>query len=148
VRIAVVSDEPYAVHSRVIGFLEERGHDVVGFGAIQTGSDVDWAIAAENAAQAIVSGQCDEGVFFCWTGTGICIAANKVSGIRAALCGDPGTAAGARVWNHANVICLSNRTLAPDMAVEILTAWFDTEAGDKGAAGVALLQEVDDRHRV
>ena len=67
--------------------------------------------------------------------------------MRAALCADPGTAAGARVWNHANVICLSNRTLSSDMAVEILTAWLDTDPGERGRAGVALLQEVEGRHR-
>jgi ribose 5-phosphate isomerase B len=86
-------------------------------------------------------------VFFCWTGTGISMAANKVPGVRAALCGDPGTAAGARVWNHANVLCLSNRTLSRDMAREILDAWFDTEPGERGAAGVSLLEAVDGRWR-
>jgi ribose 5-phosphate isomerase B len=77
-------------------------------------------------------GDCDHGVFFCWTGTDISIAANKVSGIRAALRADPGQAAGARVWNHANVLCLSNRTLADDLAKEILTAWFATEPDGRG----------------
>jgi ribose 5-phosphate isomerase B len=73
--------------------------------------------------------------------------ANKVPGIRAALCGDPGTAAGARVWNHANVLCLSNRLLSDDMAREILAAWLDTPKGTDGAAGVAELDAIDARHR-
>jgi ribose 5-phosphate isomerase B len=92
-------------------------------------------------------GDCDHGVFFCWTGTGISIAANKVSGIRAALCSDPGQAAGARVWNHASVLCLSNRTLADDLAKEILTAWFATEPDGRGSTGVADLAAVEARHR-
>lgn len=146
-RVAVCSDEPYAVHETVLAELARRGHEVVRFGSFATGSDVPWAPAAEEAAAAVVAGRCDEGVFFCWTGTGISIAANKVPGIRAALCGDPATAAGARVWNHANVLCLSNRTLSPDVAREILTAWFDTAPGDRGAAGVAALAAVDARHR-
>ena len=145
-RIAFASDEPYPVHAVIRAELERRGHAVVAFGAVATGNDAPWALVAEEAAGAIVRGDCHEGVFLCWTGTGISIAANKVVGIRAALCGDPGTAAGARVWNHANVLCLSNRTLSGDMAKEILAAWFETEPGDRGSAGVAELAAVEARH--
>ena len=146
-RIAVCSDEPYPVHQTVIAELKRRGHEVVRFGAVASGNEEPWATVAEEAARAVAGGDCDEGIFFCWTGTGISMAANKVAGIRAALCGDPGTAAGARVWNHANVLCLSNRTLSGDMAKEILAAWLDTEPGDRGADGVAALAEIDARHR-
>ncbi len=146
-RIALVSDEPYAVHAVVEAEIERRGHSLRRFGALASGSERPWALAAEEAALAITRGECDEGVFFCWTGTGISIAANKVAGVRAALCADAATAAAARVWNHANVLCLSNRTLSPDVAREILAAWFDTAPGDKGAEGVRLCDEVDRRHR-
>lgn len=146
-RIALVSDEPYPVHSTVREWLAERGHEVVPFGSVATGEESPWALAAEQAAEAVAQGDCDQGIFFCWTGTGISMAANKVSGIRAALCSDPGQAAGARVWNHANVLCLSNRTLADDLAKEILQVWFDTEPGERGSAGVADLAGVDERHR-
>jgi ribose 5-phosphate isomerase B len=146
-RVAVCSDEPYAVHETIVSELERRGHEVVRFGALASGKEEPWADVAEEAALAVARGHCDEGVFLCWTGTGISMAANKVPGIRAALCGDPGTASGARVWNHANVLCLSNRTLSGDMAKEILTAWLDTEPGDKGTLGVQKLADVDARHR-
>jgi ribose 5-phosphate isomerase B len=146
-RIAVCSDEPYPVHDVVITELMRRGHEVHAFGAPKSGAEEPWADVAEAAALAISRGECDEGVFFCWTGTGICMAANKVPGIRAALCADPGTAAGARVWNHANVICLSNRTLSEDMAKEILAAWLDTDRGTDGAEGVARMNALDERHR-
>jgi ribose 5-phosphate isomerase B len=148
-RIAVCSDEPYPVHATVRRWLEEHGHEVVPFGSLKAGAgaEVAWATAAEQAAQAVVGGDADQGIFFCWTGTGISIAANKVSGVRAALCSDPGQAAAARVWNHANVLCLSNRTLSDDMAKELLRAWFETDPGDQGKAGVDLLTEVDGRHR-
>jgi ribose 5-phosphate isomerase B len=146
-RIALCSDAPYPVHQTVQRWLEERGHTVVAFGAVKTGLEAGWAQIAEQAALAVARGECEQGVFFCWTGTGISIAANKVSGVRAALCSDPGQAAGARVWNHANVLCLSNRTLSDDMAKELLHAWFETEPGDQGTAGVALLTQLDERHR-
>lgn len=146
-RVALVSDEPYPVHAVVREELARRGHEAVPFGAIATGAEVPWADAAEEAARAVAAGDCDEGVFFCWTGTGISIAANKVPGVRAALCGDPPTAAAARVWNHANVLCLSNRTLSNDVAKEILAAWFDTRPGDRGTEGVRRLAAVDARWR-
>jgi ribose 5-phosphate isomerase B len=145
-RVAVCSDEPYPVHRAVRAALEQRGHTVVPFGSFADGKEAPWAEVAERAALAVTSGDCDEGVFFCWTGTGISMAANKVPGVRAALCFDPGMAAAARVWNHANVLCLSNRLLSEDMAKEILEAWLGTEPGDKGAAGVALLRDVERRH--
>ncbi len=159
-RIALCSDESYPVHATVARWLAERGHEVVPFGAIAEGNEEasnlpaeqpaaphGWAVIAEQAAEAVASGRCEQGIFFCWTGTGISIAANKVAGVRAALCTDPGQAAAARVWNHANVLCLSNRTLADDLAKELLAAWFDTEPGDRGAAGVELLAQVEQRHR-
>lgn len=145
-KVALCSDEAYPVHALVRSLLEERGHEVIAFGAVRDGKDAPWADVAEEAALAVASGRCDEGVFFCWTGTGISIAANKVPGIRAALCVDPGTAAAARVWNHANVLCLSNRLLSTDMAKEILAAWLDTPRGDKGSDGVDRLRAVESRH--
>jgi ribose 5-phosphate isomerase B len=147
VRIALCSDEPYPVHDTVRAWLEERGYQVVPFGSVESGAEAPWALAAESAAEAVAVGDCDQGVFFCWTGTGISIAANKVAGVRAALCSDPGQAEGARVWNNANVLCLSNRTLADDLAKEILAAWFDAAPDGRGDAGVADLTAVERRHR-
>jgi ribose 5-phosphate isomerase B len=146
-RIALCSDEPYPVHDVVRAELDRRGHTVVPFGAIASGREEPWPLVAEEAARAVATGQCDEGIFACWSGTGISMAANKVAGIRAALCADAQTAAAARVWNHANVLCLSNRSLSGDVAKEILAAWFDTPPGERGAAGVRALDEIDRRHR-
>ncbi|MEO0603936.1 MAG: RpiB/LacA/LacB family sugar-phosphate isomerase [Myxococcota bacterium] len=144
----VCSDEPYPVHATVVALLEERGHEVVRMGAVADGQDAPYGSLAEAAALRIVQGDCDEGVFFCWTGTGISIAANKVPGIRAALCGDAQTASGARVWNHANVLCLSNRTVSGDIAKEIVEAWLDTAPGSQGAEAVRDLLEVEGRWRL
>lgn len=144
-RIALCSDEIYPVHELVAQALLARGHEVVRFGALQSGSDTAWALCAEAAALEVAGGRCDEGIFFCWSGTGISIGANKVSGIRAALCTDPGTARAARRYNHANVLCLSNRLLSVDIAQEILEAWFEPYSAELGAAGVADLLAVEAR---
>lgn len=146
-RIVLLSDEPYRVHDVLKRELERRGHTVLPLGAVADGQEHPWAETAEAGARTIVEGRADEGIFCCWTGTGISMAANKVPGIRAALCADPQTAAGARVWNHANVLCLSNRTLSDELAKELVAAWLDTPMGDRGADGVARLGELDARYR-
>jgi ribose 5-phosphate isomerase B len=143
--IALGSDEPYPVHEVLVSELERRGHEVVRFGSLATGKEEPWVGVAEQAARAVASGRCDEGVLLCWSGTGISMAANKVPGIRAALCTDPGTAQAARVWNHANVLCLSNRLLSQDLAKEILAAWLAPYDAQPGAAGVQQLLELERR---
>lgn len=142
-RIAVCSDESYPIHAQVIEQLKQRGHEVCCFGAINSGRDEPWAEVAAQAARSIVAGDCAEGIFFCWSGTGISIAANKHPGIRAALCTDARTAEAARVWNHANVLCLSNRLLSADVAKEILAAWFADYDTQTGASGVACLNAIE-----
>jgi ribose 5-phosphate isomerase B len=144
-KIALCSDEVYPVHARVEQELARRGHELRRFGALRSGKDEPWALCAEEAALEVAQGSSDEGIFFCWSGTGICIAANKVRGIRAALCTDSGTARAARLYNHANVLCLSNRLLSNDVAQEILDAWFEPYSADPGQAGVANLLAVEAR---
>jgi ribose 5-phosphate isomerase B len=140
----VASDEPYPLHQALVEELERRGHVVVPFGSVASGKDEPWAEVALTAARAVASGACDEGVLCCWTGTGISMAANKVRGVRAALCTDPETARGARVWNHANVLALSNRLITPERGKEILAAWLETPPTDaRGAAQVAVLRRED-----
>jgi ribose 5-phosphate isomerase B len=146
-KIAVCSDEPYAVNDVAVEELEKRGHEVVRFGSLESGNEEPWAEVALAAAEAVATGACAEGVFFCWTGTGVSMAANKVPGIRAALCVDPETARGARVWNHANVLALSNRLVSPDRCREILEAWLDTPADDaRGADGVAGVKTIEEKY--
>ncbi len=145
-KFAVVSDEVYPVNESIAALLEERGHTVVRFGSLKSGGDEPYAEVALEAARAVASGECDEGVFFCWTGTGISIAANKVPGIRAALCCDAETARGARIWNHANVLALSNRWVSTDLAKEIVEAWLSTPANDPRAAEqVGAIRDAESR---
>lgn len=127
-KIAFGSDERTYLTDRVARDLEERGHSVTLFGPLMGESDT-WVEVAGAVAECVASGQADEGILCCWTGTGVSIAANKVPNIRAALCQDAETAKGARLWNRANVLCLSLRATSEHVAKEILDAWFATPLG-------------------
>ncbi|WP_210578384.1 RpiB/LacA/LacB family sugar-phosphate isomerase [Streptomyces sp. GESEQ-4] len=123
-RISVSSDMDEPVARALVAELRTRGHEVVTHGALQTGDDPQWAVCSEAAARDVVSGTADQAVVCCWTGTGASIAANKVPGVRAALCTDAYTADGARRWNDANVLALSLRLTSEPLLKEILDAWF------------------------
>ena len=125
-KIAVAADERTGVAGEVVEQLRERGHEPVVHGALAEGERADWAWCCEAAARDVADGRADQAVVCCWTGTGASIAANKVPGIRAALCGDAVTAAGARTWNDANVLALSLRATSEAELAEILDAWFAT----------------------
>jgi ribose 5-phosphate isomerase B len=129
VRVAVSSDERTRLVDTVIAELEKRGHEVAYFGP-EAGQEADWPEVSVQAAERVVQGEADQAVVMCWTGTGCTLAANKVPGIRAALCHDSETARGARTWNHANVLGLSLRATTDALAQEILTAWFETPLSD------------------
>src|ERR671922_3095789 len=124
-RISVAADEDTGVAGQVVDELRRRGHEVLTHGALAEGERDDWAWASEAAARDVAAGRADQAVVCCWTGTGASIAANKVRGVRAALCGDAETAAGARRWNDANVLALSLRGTSEAELSEILDAWFD-----------------------
>jgi ribose 5-phosphate isomerase B len=123
-RIAISADEVTGVAPELAGELRRRGHETIPHGALAAGERPDWAYASERAARDVSEGRADQAVVACWTGTGASIAANKVHGIRAALCGDARTAEGARRWNDANVLALSLRTTSQAQLEEILDAWF------------------------
>lgn len=136
--IALGSDMQAEVVEAVATWLQRQGHKVVPFGAVGGGGPVSWSVVAVQAASAVAVGQCDQAVLFCWTGTGVSLAANKVRGIRAALCGDAATAAGAREWNDANVLAMSIRTTTPALAEEMMEAWF-RQAPSEASSDVAAL---------
>jgi ribose 5-phosphate isomerase B len=123
-RIAVAADERVGVADAVVAALRERGHEVIAHGALNDDERDDWAWASEAAARDVVEGRAQQAVVCCWTGTGASIAANKVAGVRAALCVDAQTADGARKWNDANVLALSLRATSEPELQEILDAWF------------------------
>ena len=123
-KIAVAADERVGVAEAVIEELRKRGHEPLPHGALAEGEREDWAWASEAAARDVAEGRAEQAIVCCWTGTGASIAANKVDGVRAALCLDAQTAEGARKWNDANALAISLRATSEAELAEILDAWF------------------------
>jgi ribose 5-phosphate isomerase B len=144
-RIAVAADERTGVADALVDELQERGHELILHGAYASDERPDWAWASERAARDVADGRADQAVVACWTGTGASIAANKVTGIRAALCADAPTAAGARKWNDANVLALSLRLTSQAALEEILDAWFEAgpSADEDDRSNVAHLADIE-----
>ena len=137
-RFVVGADDEGAVADTVVAELRSRGHDVTVLERAQ------WPDVAERVAHAVAGGEADQGVLFCWTGTGTSMAANKVPGVRAALAWDPWIAEGARKWNDANVLVMSLKRTDPETARHIVDAWLSVEAPDPDeAANIARLGELD-----
>jgi ribose 5-phosphate isomerase B len=120
-RIAFGTDEDTSLTVELREVLVGLGHEV-----IPVASGAAWPEVGRGVGEAVASGVADRGIVCCWTGTGVSIAANKVPGVRAALCGDAPTVIGARRWNDANVLALSLRLTSPAVARELLGAFLDT----------------------
>src|SRR3954469_23121766 len=145
-KIAVAADERTGVADAVVEQLRARGHEPIAHGALSGDERHDWAWCCEAAARDVAEGRAEQAVVCCWTGTGACIAANKVPGIRAALCADAPTAEGARRWNDANVLALSLRATSEAGLAEILDAWF-AAAPSSDADDVANIDHVAELER-
>jgi ribose 5-phosphate isomerase B len=141
VRVALGSDEKTPLTDAVAADLVSRGHQVELVGP-PAGTDEQWAEVGRRVGELVAAGTADTAVLFCWTGTGASIAANKVPGVRAALCTDAATAAGARRWNDANVLVMGLRLTSPDVAHEMLDAWFATGPDPSEAANIARLEDL------
>jgi ribose 5-phosphate isomerase B len=143
VRISVAADERTGVADAVVEELRRRGHEPLVHGALNAHERDDWAWSSEAAARDVADGRADQAVVCCWTGTGASIAANKVPGVRAALCADAETARGARRWNDANVLALSLRATSPALLGEILDGWFEAQPSEDGD-DLANVRHVDE----
>jgi ribose 5-phosphate isomerase B len=144
-RVAIAADERVGVAEAVVEELRRRGHEPIPHGALSEGEREDWAWASEAAARDVAEGRAEQAIVCCWTGTGSSIAANKVAGVRAALCLDAQTAEGARKWNDANALALSLRATSEAELSEILDAWFGGEpsADADDAANVRHIAEIE-----
>ena len=137
-RIVVGADDEGDVAEAVLGDLRARGHEVSVLPREQ------WPEVARRVGEAVAAGNADQGMLFCWTGTGTAMAANKVPGVRAALAWDPWIAEGARRWNDANVLVMSLKRTTPDAARDILDAWLSVDAPDEDEReNIERLAELD-----
>ena len=136
-RIAFATDDQNETTGAVVRALTEAGHVIV-----EPEGTESWPDLGRFVGQAVVDGRADYGVVMCWTGTGTAIAANKVPGVRAALAWEPWIARGARLWNDANVLAMSLKRLAPDVAVEVLQAFLATPEPDPDeATNIAAIEQ-------
>ena len=144
-KISVAADERVGVADALLNELRVRGHEPIPHGALSDRERDDWAWASEAAARDVADGRAAQAIVCCWTGTGASIAANKVNGVRAALCLDAQTAEGARKWNDANALALSLRATSEAELTEILDAWFGGEASAEAddAANIDHLSEIE-----
>ena len=145
-KISIAADERLHLAEIVLRILEAEGHEATWHGP-EPGGTVPWPTVARLVAEDIASGRAENGILMCWTGTGVCMAANKVKGVRAGLCDDAETARGAKLWNNANVLCLSMRRTSDEIAREILNTWFNSsyQPNTNDDACLASLEELDAR---
>ena len=143
-KISVGADERLHVVEVALDYLKEKGHEVAWYGP-EKGGTQPWPDIARRVALDVQSAEADEGILFCWTGTGVSMAANKVKGIRAALCDDAETARGARLWNDANVLCMSMRRTSEVVVKEILDMWYSTsyQPNETDDACLRMIDEIE-----
>jgi ribose 5-phosphate isomerase B len=147
VLISLAADEMTGIARSLVDELQRRGHETLAHGVLNESERDDWAWASEAAARDVAEGRAEQAIVCCWTGTGASIAASKVPGVRAALCCDAATAAGARRWNDANALALSLRATSEAELSEILDAWFSGEPSEDSddRENVAHLAEIESR---
>lgn len=132
-KIKVTSDEKMPVAEKAVEYLKEKGHTVELLGHMLSEEQKwQWADIGREAGEKVASGDADQAIAFCWSGTGVCMAANKVAGVRAALCWNPEITALARKWDDANILCLSLKETKPEAIGAILDTWFKTDFDEEG----------------
>ena len=145
-KYAIGSDERTHLTDCVIAKLEASGAELRLYGAFNLDENPNWPHVAKKVAEQVSEGRCEQGILFCWTGAGVSMAANKVPGVRAALCSDAETAKGARLWNDANVLCMSLRLTSPEVAGEILDAWSASNSIDESEGeNIDMVKHMDAR---
>ena len=144
--IAIASDHGgFELKQEIMKHLESKGLEYKDYGTYTTDS-CDYPIYGEKAARAVAGGECEKGILICGTGIGISISANKVKGIRAALCGDCYSAEYTRLHNDANMLALGARVTASGLALKIVDTFLETEfEGGRHARRVALIHEIEGR---
>ena len=134
-----------ALKAEIVEFLKEKGHEVVDYGTYTTDS-CDYPVYGEKVARAVVAGEVEKGILICGTGLGISLAANKVKGIRAAVCSEPFTAKMARVHNNCNILAFGARVVGAELAKMIVETWLDAEfEGGRHQRRVDLITAIEEK---
>ena len=146
-RIAIGNDHAaVALKVKMKKLLVERRMDCIDFGAAE-GEKAEYPIIAEKICEAVTSGKCDRGILLCGTGVGMAIAANKVKGIRAAVCSDVFSARMTVEHNDSNVLCMGGRVVGEGLAADILNAWLDAKfEGERHCARVDMIKDIETRN--
>lgn len=144
-KIAVGSDEKTDLTDYVIEELRAKGMELELCGPLNE-EDIQWTDVAHRVAEKVKDGSSDQGILFCWTGTGVSIAANKVPGIRAALCGNAKTAEGARKWNDANILAMSLQSTSKTVAKEILDSWFSASPEEEEKVNIDKVKQIEQKY--
>jgi ribose 5-phosphate isomerase B len=144
--IALGSDHGgFMLKRHILNYLEQRGIPVRDFGCYNEES-VDYPVYASEVARAVAAGVCERGILCCGTGLGVCIAANKIKGVRAVTCSESYSAAMSRRHNNANVLCLGGRVIGPSLAEDIADVWLNTEfEGGRHARRVDMITALEER---
>ncbi|RYX90851.1 MAG: galactose isomerase [Comamonadaceae bacterium] len=146
-KISISTDTLLGIAPSIAQWVKDRGHEVLLRGALDPSVSPAWALASASAARDVAEGRAEQAIVCCTTGTGATIAANKVAGVRAALCGDAYTAMGARKWNDANVLGVSLRLTSASVMQEMLDAWFAASVDVAQAGNIGYLVAMDEASR-
>ncbi len=140
-KLVVASDERTKLTDFVLDYLKSQGHQLVFLGALGESFSDKWVEVGRKAAFLVAEGKVERGILFCWSGTGICMAANRIKGARAALCWTPEIARLSRKWDNANILCLALVDIKEEIAKEIIDAFFATEFNEEGLNEAHKLDE-------
>ena len=144
-KIAIGSDEKNHLTDFIVDKLKKMNFELYLHGPLKN-DNIQWTDVAREVAEKVSREECNQGILFCWSGTGVSIAANKIPGIRAALCTDAETASGARKWNDANVLAMSLRLTSPTVAEEILKAWFSSSPEEEERENVEKIGKIEQKY--
>ncbi len=137
----------YQLKQKIVEFLAAEGHEVLDLGIHELNS-IDYPDVAEEVARTVAAGETERGILICGTGIGVCMTANKVSGVRAALCTDCYMARMAREHNDAQILCLGGRVIGPGLALDIVRVFLTSEfEGGRHARRVGKINTLDKKER-
>jgi ribose 5-phosphate isomerase B len=147
-KVVIGSDDIYPAAKIAVDHLKKKGIEVIIVGSLKTNRVEPWPRVGIEVGKMVAEGRVDWGILVCYTGTGVCIAANKVKGVRAALCNDAETARGARLWNDANILAMSGRIVSEEIAREIIDAWLSVKNIDESERdNIEFLKKFDEEMR-